>query len=178
MFLLEMRFEENNCTHWKPFKSFSVAIGKTLSRVQSPMSMASHELHKIFHICPVSRSCTITLLTYLIKQKLFIDYKTSHYIYIHNNSPSAKVARCSLCLLEPNVSSNWSISITADLTVVVAIFQITVLYECTHSVVSIATPYLHLVFRTTQPICTYVCLIINKPIKRMCCYLTRKAYKR
>lgn len=47
------------------FKSMSVATGNTLSRVHSPTSTASQELHRKCHFWPLSRSCTITLLTYL-----------------------------------------------------------------------------------------------------------------
>ena len=58
------------CLHWVRshlnfFKSTSVATGKTLSRAHSPTSTASHELHRKCHFWPLSRSCTITLLTYL-----------------------------------------------------------------------------------------------------------------
>lgn len=47
------------------FKSVSVATEKTLSRLHSPTSTASQELQRKCHLWPPSRSCTITLLTYL-----------------------------------------------------------------------------------------------------------------
>lgn len=53
------------------FRSTSVATGKTLSRVHSPTSTASQELQRKCHFWPLSRSCTITLLTYLhVKSKI------------------------------------------------------------------------------------------------------------
>lgn len=47
------------------FKSVSEATEKTLSRLHSPTSTASQELQRKCHFSPPSRSCTITLLTYL-----------------------------------------------------------------------------------------------------------------
>lgn len=64
----------NQVTHLNLFKSISVATGNTLSRVHSPTSMASHELHKKCHFCPVSMSWTITLLTYLNSRYLRLSH--------------------------------------------------------------------------------------------------------
>lgn len=92
MFLLEMSIEDDDATHWNPFNSFSDAIENTLSRVQSPISIASHELHRIFHICPVSRSCTITLLTYLRNRNCVLIIKRSLINGMQSYSQSAIVA--------------------------------------------------------------------------------------
>lgn len=67
------------CFYLNLFKSVSVATGKTLSRVHSPTSTASQELHRKCHFCPLSRSCTITLLTYLHVMSIIIysDFSNS-----------------------------------------------------------------------------------------------------
>lgn len=54
------------------FRSISEDTGKTLSREQSPMSRASHELHKKYHFSSVCKSCTMMLPTYLEKQKKYL----------------------------------------------------------------------------------------------------------
>lgn len=69
------------------FKSISVATGKTLSRAHSPTSTASQELHRKCHFWPLSRSCTITLLTYLCVTSIISTNSSLTVIEVSQSCP-------------------------------------------------------------------------------------------
>lgn len=70
MFIFAAKWAAMLLSYLNFFRSVSVETGKTLSREQSPTSIASQELHRKCHFCSVCKSWTMTLPTYLKRRRL------------------------------------------------------------------------------------------------------------
>lgn len=107
--LVKSLYQINRRSHLNLFKSVSVATGKTLSRVHSPTSTASQELHRKCHFWPFSRSCTITLLTYL--------HTTSVIIYRAHNIDTNSSLTCPVAYTKQGIllSCHATVWCSADL---------------------------------------------------------------